>query len=199
MNQTLRQETVLVLNRCWQAIHVKSPAEAISMMYDDSATGLNIIGNDCMVPLRWNDWVNLPYDENASYIKTVNGSIKIPKVIVLSKFDKVPRKRPKFTTRNIWIRDNGTCQYTGKKLNPNEGNIDHVLPKSRGGVTSWTNCVLSHKDINAKKADKTPEESGLKLLRKPSAPKDMPVTFYIRNKHNIREWEIFLKDFTTNI
>jgi 5-methylcytosine-specific restriction endonuclease McrA len=196
MNQNLRQETVLVLNRCWQAIHVKSPTEALSMMYDDSATGLNIIGNDCMIPLRWSDWVNLPYDENASYIKTVNSSIKIPKVIVLSKFDKVPRKRPKFTTRNIWIRDNGTCQYTGKKLSPNEGNIDHVLPRSRGGVTSWTNCVLSHKDINAKKADKTPEESGLKLLRNPSAPKDLPVTFYIRNKHNIKEWEIFLKDFT---
>jgi 5-methylcytosine-specific restriction endonuclease McrA len=194
----LRNETVLVLNRCWQAINVKSPTEAISMMYDDSATALDIRGDDYMVPLKWEDWISLPYDEDSSYVNTVSLQVKIPKIIVLSKFDRVPKKRPKFTAKNIWLRDNGICQYSGKKLSPNEANIDHVLPKSRGGLTNWTNCVLTHKEINAKKADKTPEESGLKLLRKPVAPKELPVTFYIRNKHNIKEWDVFLKDFAKN-
>jgi 5-methylcytosine-specific restriction endonuclease McrA len=194
----LRNETVLVLNRCWQAINVKSPTEAISMMYDDSATALDIRGDDYMVPLKWEDWISLPHDEDSSYIHTVSFEVKIPKVIVLAKFDRVPKKRPKFTAKNIWLRDNGVCQYSGKKLSPNEANIDHVLPKSRGGLTNWTNCVLAHKEINAKKADKTPEESGLKLLRKPVAPKELPVTFYIRNKHNIKEWDVFLKDFARN-
>lgn len=191
---TIRQETVLVLNRCWQAINIKSPAEAISMMYDDSATGLDVRGEDNMVPLKWEDWISLPYDENSSYIKTVNLQIKIPKIIVLSNFDRVPYKRPKFTTKNLWIRDGGICQYTGKKLTPNNGNIDHIIPKSRGGKSIWTNCVLSHKEINAKKADRTPEESGLKLIRKPLAPKELPLSLYIKNKHNIKEWDIFLKD-----
>jgi 5-methylcytosine-specific restriction endonuclease McrA len=195
MNNNLRHETVLVLNRCWQAINVKSPIEAVSMMYDDSATAMDIRGDDYMVPLKWNDWVNLPYDDEALYINTINFQVKIPKVIVLAKFDRVPKKRPKFTSKNIWIRDNGICQYSGKKLSPNEANIDHVIPKSKGGVTSWTNCVLAHKDINSKKADRTLEESGLKLIRKPFAPKELPVTFYIRNKHNIKEWNVFLKDF----
>jgi 5-methylcytosine-specific restriction endonuclease McrA len=191
---TIRQETVLVLNRCWQAINIKSPAEAISMMYDDSATGLDIRGEDNMVPLKWEDWVSLPYDENSSYIKTVSLQIKIPKIIVLSNFDRVPFKRPKFTTKNLWIRDGGICQYTGKKLTPNNGNIDHIIPKSKGGKSIWTNCVLAHKEVNAKKADRTPEESGLKLIRKPLAPRDLPVSLYIKNKHNIKEWDIFLKD-----
>lgn len=199
MNSSIRQETVLVLNRCWQAINVKSPAEAISMMYDDSATALDIRGDDYMVPLRWDDWLKLPHDDEFSYIHTVNFEIRIPKIIVLSKFDRVPKKRPKFTAKNVWIRDNGVCQYTGKKLTPNEANIDHVLPKSRGGLTSWTNCVLAHKEVNAKKADRTPEESGLKLIRAPFAPKELPVTFYIRNKHNIKEWNVFLKDFVRDV
>ena len=189
----LKRETVLVLNRNWQAIHVKNATEALSMMYSDSATALDVRGQDHMVPLKWKDWVNLPVQEKDEYINTVRGKIKLPKVIVLCKYNQVPRKRPKFSARAIWERDNGTCQYTGKKLSNNEANIDHVLPRSRGGRTDWNNCVLTHKEINSQKADRTPEEAGLKLIRKPQAPKDLPSTFYIKNKHNIKEWEIFLK------
>ena len=78
----LNRTTVLVLNRNWQAIHVKCPAEALSMMYAETATGLDIVGEDNMVPYRWNDWVNLPHDESSDYISTVNQKIKIPKVVV---------------------------------------------------------------------------------------------------------------------
>jgi 5-methylcytosine-specific restriction endonuclease McrA len=178
----LKRETVLVLNRNWQAIHVKSPAEALAAMFCDDATGLDIQDTDNMIPYRWDQWINLPYDENASYVKTVRGDIKIPKIIILSKFDKVPQKRPKFSSKAVWRRDGGVCQYTGQKLTPNEGNIDHVIPRSKGGKTSWTNCVLVHKEVNAKKADKMPYEAGLQLIRQPQIPKSLPSTFYIRNK-----------------
>lgn len=188
----LNRSTVLVLNRNWQAIHVKSPAEALSMMYTDSATGLDILGEDQMIPYKWKDWINLPHDPESDYVKTVNGDIKIPKVIVLCKFNKVPMKRPKFSLSGIWIRDGGICQYTGKKLSKNEGNVDHVIPRSRGGKTDWSNCVLTHKEVNAQKANRTPEEAGLKLIKPPTIPRHMPTTFYIKNKHNIKEWELFL-------
>jgi 5-methylcytosine-specific restriction endonuclease McrA len=181
-----------VLNRNWQAIHVKSPAEALSMMYTDSATGLDILGEDQMVPYKWKDWINLSYDEQSEYVSTVNGQIKIPKVIVLCKFDKVPMKRPKFSLSAVWNRDEGICQYSGRKLSKNEGNVDHIIPRSRGGKTDWSNCVLTSREINAKKADKTPEEAGLKLIKPPIIPRYMPSTLYIKNKHNIKEWEIFL-------
>lgn len=194
----LTKDTVLVLNRGWQAIHVKTPADALSMMYSDVATGLDIRGEDNMVPLRWKDWIQLPIESNDDFIKTVRGNIKVPKVIVLCNFSRVPKKRPRFSSKNIWLRDGGVCQYTGKKLQPNEGNIDHVVPKSHGGSTTWTNCVLAHKDVNARKAGRTPEEAGLRLLRKPTSPKEMPVTYYIRNKHKIKEWDHFLKHFASN-
>lgn len=193
MNDKLRKETVLVLNRNWQAIHVKSPTEAITMMYAENATGLDIRGEDNMVPLKWMDWIQLPIEnENDDYIQTIRGNIKIPKVIVLCHYNLVPRKRPKFSAKAIWERDMGTCQYTGQKLIPNDANIDHVIPKSRGGKTDWSNCVLTHKDINAKKADRTPEEAGLRLIKRPQDPKELPSTFYIKNKHKVKEWELFL-------
>jgi 5-methylcytosine-specific restriction endonuclease McrA len=188
----LNRTTVLVLNRNWQAIHVKSPAEALSMMYTDTATGLDILGEDQMIPYKWKDWIKLPNDLESEYVKTINGDIKIPKIIVLCKFNKVPMKRPKFSLTGVWNRDNGICQYTGKKLSKNEGNVDHIMPRSRGGKTDWSNCVLAHKEINAQKANRTPEEAGLKLIKPPTIPRHMPTTFYIKNKHNIKEWEIFL-------
>ena len=195
----LKQETVLVLNRNWQAIHTKSPADAFIAMYQNTATALDIRGYDMMIPLKWDDWVNLPHDSKARYIKTLHGEIKIPTVIVLCSYDKVPMKRPKFTYSNIWLRDNGICQYTEKKLSKSEANIDHVVPKTKGGKTDWLNCVLCHKEVNSRKGPRTPEEAGLKLIRQPVIPRELPITFYIRNKHNIKEWNVFLKEFSRDV
>jgi 5-methylcytosine-specific restriction endonuclease McrA len=189
----LTSASVLILNRCWQAIHVKSAAEALSMMYVGNATGLDITGYDNMIPYKWENWVSLPFDEKSDYISTVRGQIKVPKVIVLCEYDKVPRRRPKFSSKAIWNRDEGICQYTGRKLTPNEANIDHILPRSKGGRTTWTNCVLSHKEVNHKKGNKTPEEAGLRLIRQPYEPRAVPTIFYINNHQNIPEWDIFLK------
>jgi 5-methylcytosine-specific restriction endonuclease McrA len=192
MSEKLSKNTVLVLNKNWQAVGIKNPADTFAMLMTDAATGLDIRGLDYMVPLRWSDWVKLPIEDDDDFVQTVNQKIKIPKVVILSRFDRVPKKRPRFSQKNIWIRDNFTCQYTGKKLRPGEGNIDHIVPRSKGGSTSWDNCVLACKQINAKKADATPEEAGLRLLRKPEPPKELPVFHYITNKHNVKEWEIFL-------
>ena len=189
----LHKEIVLVLNRNWQAIGVKTPADTFGMLMTDASTALYIEGNDIMTPMKWNDWSKLTVNDEDMFVNTVRGRVKIPKVIVLCKFDKVPKKRPRFSSKGLWFREKGICAYTGKKLTPNEGNIDHIVPKSRGGKTSWLNCVLAHKEVNSRKGDRTPEEAGLKLLIKPTAPKELPVTAYIRNKHNIKEWELFLK------
>lgn len=192
MSEKLNRNTVLVLNKNWQAIGIKSPADTFAMLMTDAATGLDIQGKDHMVPLRWKDWLLLPIGQEDEFVQTINQRIKIPKVIILSKFDKVPKKRPRLSQKNIWIRDNYTCQYTGRKLKPGEGNIDHVVPKSRGGATSWNNCVLACKQVNAKKANLMPEEIGLTLLKKPESPKELPITQYIVNKHSIKEWDFFL-------
>ena len=184
--------TVLVLNKNWQAINIKTPAEALSMMFAGTATGLNIVSKDHIQPLQWKEWAELTVSSDEECLHTINKKIKIPRVILLCHFNQVPKRRPKFTAKNLWERDKGTCQYTGKKLSPKEGNIDHVIPKSRGGKTCWTNCVISHKDINSKKADKTPKEAGLSLIKTPCEPTALPTTLYIRNINNIVEWTLFL-------
>lgn len=193
MSSFLYKDIVLVLNRNWQAIGVKTPADTIGMLMTDAATALYIDDESVMVPIKWIDWVKLPINEKDLTIKTVKGPIKVPKVIVLCKFGKVPKKRPRFSSKNIWIREQGKCAYTGKKLNPEEGNIDHLIPKSRGGRTDWLNCVLACKDINSKKGNLTPEEAGLKLLINPSIPEEKPSYYYIKNRYNIKEWSYFLK------
>jgi 5-methylcytosine-specific restriction endonuclease McrA len=193
MNDVLNKMTVLVLNRNWQAIHVKTPAQAFCMMATDAATALDIHDSGAMCPAKWADWLSLPIREEDNAVRTVHGAVRVPTVIVLANYARVPKRRPKFSAKNIWRRDGAVCQYTGRKLAPHEGNIDHVVPRSRGGKTAWENCVLAHREINSRKADRLPEEAGLRLRRKPSAPRELPATVLIRNAHRVRDWELFLK------
>jgi hypothetical protein len=185
------KHSVLILNKHWIPINTTTPKHCFSLVYSDNAKAV-LVQEDTILPLDWYQWINIEPRKDDKTVKIVNGCVKIPNVIVLNHYDKIPRQVVKFTQRNIWERDNATCQYTGKKLTRLTGNIDHVIPKSQGGKTCWENCVLAHKKINAIKADITPEQAGLKLLKKPLSPKIMPVSFYIRNSEYIKDWDIFL-------
>lgn len=192
MNDILNKTTVLVLNRNWQAINVRTPAEAFCQMATDAATGLDI-DSDAMAPVRWTDWLKLPVRDRDHAVATPRGKIRVPTVIVLTRFDKVPRRRPGLSARAIWARDGGICQYTGRHLKPGEGNIDHVVPRARGGPMSWENCVLSHRQVNSRKGNRLPSEAGLQLIRQPVAPKEVPVTMLIKNHHGVSDWHHFLR------
>jgi 5-methylcytosine-specific restriction endonuclease McrA len=187
----LHHPTVLVLNRHWQAIDVKTPADAFGMMATGQATALDM-ADGAMQPTPWSDWLALPVREGDGVARTVRGAVRVPTVIVLRRYDRVPLRRPRFGLRGLWQRDGGVCQYTGRPLRPGEGNIDHVVPLSRGGSTTWENCVLSHTVVNHRKAARTPEEAGLRLLRPPRPPRMVPVTALIRNTHAVPDWEPFL-------
>jgi 5-methylcytosine-specific restriction endonuclease McrA len=191
MSDVLNKASVLVLNRNWQAIHVRTPAEAFCQMATDVASGLDIDG-DKMVPVKWADWLRLPIRAHDLAVGTPRGPVRTPTVIVLGTYAKVPKRRPALSPKTIWQRDGGHCQYTGRPLEPHEANIDHVIPRSRGGATAWDNCVLADKRVNSRKADKLPGEAGLRLLRAPKAPPELPVTLLIRNHHQIGDWDKFL-------
>ncbi len=193
MSDILNKATVLVLNRNWQAIHIRTPQDALCQMATGVATGLEINGEDQIRPVRWVEWLTLPIREQDQVVGTVRGGIRVPTVIVLARFGKVPMRRPKLCARTIRERDGNRCQYTGVLLRPEEGNIDHVLPRSRGGGDAWENCVWSSKAVNSKKGNRLPHEAGLKLLRPPAAVREMPVTALLRNPHDIPEWKLFLR------
>ena len=207
MSNILTKATVLVLNRNWQAINVRTPQEAFCMMATNVATGLEIefelepdsrrnppsaLRTRNIRPVTWEEWITLPIREQDEAVRTARGRIRVPTVIVAANYAKVPKKRPKLCARTIRERDGNRCQYTGRVLRPDEGSLDHVVPRSRGGKDAWENLVWSAKEVNQKKADRLPHEAGLKLLSVPRAPKELPVSSLIRNTADVEDWKLFL-------
>jgi 5-methylcytosine-specific restriction endonuclease McrA len=192
MSDILNKTTVLVLNRNWQAINVRTPADAFCQMATSVATALEIIGRDHIRPVSWEEWITLPIRPQDEAVGTARGPIRVPTVIVACNFARVPMKRPKLSAHNIRERDGNRCQYTGTLLRPEEGSIDHVLPRSRGGQDTWENCVWASKEVNTRKGSRLPHEAGLKLLRKPQPIAPMPATAFIRNHSGIEDWALFL-------
>lgn len=199
MSDILNKSIVLVLNRNWQAINIRTPADAFCQLATNAATALDIeLGNDAnahaLHPVTWDEWITLPIRAGDHCVRTARGAVRVPTVIVAVNFAKVPKKRPKLNAHNIRLRDGNRCQYTGRVLRPDEGSLDHVVPRSRGGADTWENLVWSAKDVNQRKADRLPHEAGLTLLSVPRAPKELPVSAMIRNAHGVAEWKLFLNE-----
>jgi 5-methylcytosine-specific restriction endonuclease McrA len=194
MSEILNKTIVLVLNRNWQAINIRTPQDAFCQMATNVATGLDIAGENHIRPVTWEEWITLPIREGDHAVHTARRAIRVPIVIVAVNFAKVPKRRPKLSARTIRERDGNRCQYTGRLLHPDEGSLDHVVPRSRGGADTWENLVWSAKDVNQRKADRLPHEAGLKLLTVPRAPKELPVTVLLRNPHGLAEWKLFLNE-----
>ena len=199
MSDILNKNIVLVLNRNWQAINIRTPADAFCQMATNAATALDIeLGDDARAeglrPVKWHEWITLPIRDGDNAVRTAHSIIRVPTVIVAVNFARVPKKRPKLNARNIRERDGNRCQYTGRLLRPDEGSLDHVVPRSRGGRDAWENLVWSAKEVNQRKADRLPHEAGLRLLSTPRAPKELPATAFIRNAHGVEEWKLFLKE-----
>src|SRR5580704_10917101 len=197
MSDILNKTIVLVLNRNWQAINIRTPQDAFCQMATNAATALDIeLGEgaraEALRPVTWDEWITLPIRPQDNAVRTARGAIRVPTVIVAVNFAKVPKKRPKLCSKAIRERDGNRCQYTGKLLQPDEGSLDHVLPRSRGGADTWENLVWSSKDVNTRKGNRLPHEAGLKLLSVPCAPKELPVTALLRNAHGVTEWKLFL-------
>jgi 5-methylcytosine-specific restriction endonuclease McrA len=208
MSDILNKTIVLVLNRNWQAINIRTPQDAFCMLATNVATALDIEIEDAselrtphsefrasaVRPVTWEEWITLPVRGGDYAVRTARGAIRVPTVIVAVNFAKVPKKRPKLCSKTIRERDGNRCQYTGKLLKPDEGSLDHVLPRSRGGADTWENLVWSSKDVNTRKGNRLPHEAGLKLLSVPRAPKELPVSALIRNAHGVAEWKLFLNE-----
>ena len=199
MSEILNKNIVLVLNRNWQAINIRTPQDAFCQMATNAATALDIELSDgalapALRPVTWSEWIALPVRADDNFVRTTRGVVRVPTVIVAVNYAKVPKKRPKLSAKNIRERDGNRCQYTGRLLHPDEGSLDHVVPRSRGGADSWENLVWSAKEVNQRKADRLPHEAGLKLLSVPRAPKELPVSVMIRNPHGVAEWKLFLNE-----
>ena len=126
------------------------------------------------------------------WIHTVRFQIAVPRIIRLLGYDKLPRQDVKFNRRNIYARDGNKCQYCGRKMPTTELSLDHVVPKSQGGKSSWTNIVCCCVKCNVKKGGRTPEQAHMHLITKPIKPRRSPVINIRLADERYQSWKQFL-------
>jgi 5-methylcytosine-specific restriction endonuclease McrA len=187
---------VLVLNRLWQAVNLCSVRRALALLFEGHA---QVVANTDSGEFKtydfqqWRDFsTRNPSESNDDVVRTVALRIRVPRVILLLFFDRLPRKEVKFTRHNIFERDRNTCQYCGRIFERRDLNLDHVIPRDRGGPTTWENIVCSCIPCNTRKANKTPAEAGMRLVRKPKRPKWRPFVQVSFGAPMHESWKHFL-------
>lgn len=161
---------VLVLNRNFYAIHITRWQRALALLYLDHA---RVVDEDYRT-YNFSDWQavsELVEKEPSGFIHTPKFRIAMPEVIQLKNYDHVPVSEIKFTRKNIYEHYHFICCYCGKKFATCDLNLEHIVPRSRGGASTWNNVVTSCIPCNIRKGDHTPEEAGMKLCVLPSKPK----------------------------
>ena len=123
-------------------------------------------------------------------IATSTGYYDLPSVLVLNEYARIPYKTASLTRNNVFKRDHYKCQYCGETLCKEVETLDHVIPRCRGGRHEWTNVVACCKFCNAKKADRTPEEAKMPLIKPPIAPTKNSLIFSLggRSRETWGKW-----------
>jgi 5-methylcytosine-specific restriction endonuclease McrA len=183
------QRPTLVLNRNWQPVNVASVARALVLVWNESA---KVVDPSDYQTYEWEDWASMTPVDDQPFIQAVSQRICVPEVITLTRFSKLPSATVPFSRRNLFKRDRYTCQYCNKRPRQDELTIDHVVPRSHGGGSTWENCVLACIDCNHRKADRTPKQANLKLKKDPARPKWNPV--YSRYETRYESWAKFISD-----
>jgi 5-methylcytosine-specific restriction endonuclease McrA len=181
----------LVLNRNWHPIHVTTVVRALVMLWNDSA---KVVDPEEYRLYSWEDWMTLAPREGGPCIRTARARLRIPEIVALQHYDRVPLAVVAFSRRNVAKRDHYTCQYCGMQPGVEALTIDHVLPRSQGGQSSWTNCVAACSDCNARKSNRTPEQAGMRLKKSPGRPDWKPLYALHGPGHGppVESWKQFL-------
>lgn len=140
------QSPVLVLNATYEPVNVCGARRALILILKGAA---------------------LAEEESAKEIRSASLVVRVPSVIRLLEYHRIPYQTRVLSRRNILIRDHYTCQYCAGTFPAAELTLDHVLPRSQGGKSAWENLVACCYACNNRKGDRTPEQAGMKLLRAP--------------------------------
>jgi 5-methylcytosine-specific restriction endonuclease McrA len=184
----------LVLNRNWQPVGVATVARALVKVFSENA---RVVDPENYQTYAWDDWAELSPTDDELAIRTSQLLLRVPEVISLMHYDRVPVNAVTFSRRNVFKRDRFTCQYCGCQPGNGELTIDHVVPRARGGTSSWTNCVLACVDCNTRKADRSPQQVGMLLRQQPIRPKWRPL--YATHGQRIDSWSKFVSEAYWNV
>ncbi len=179
---------VLVLNRHYQPVRVTPARRALLLLFGGSARALD----HKFDAYDFSTWMSTPPRHGDETIGTTSGPLRVPRVLLLHRYGRVPMTTLRLSRRNVYLRDDHTCQYCGRKPPVKDLNLDHVKPRSQGGTSSWENLVTSCRRCNFRKGGFTPEGAGMHLLREPTRPNwTLAVALSAAPRH-FAEWEPFL-------
>ncbi|MEK6765329.1 MAG: HNH endonuclease [Planctomycetota bacterium] len=194
------ESSVLVLNKFFAAVHIVNAKRAFTLLFKESAEVVSI-DNGQYNSYNFTSWVdvsafkaNCEFRDEDQYesIRTFSIEIRVPKIIRLVVYDKLPKTRVKFNRKNIFARDKNICQYCGKRFPTSELSLDHIVPRTQGGKSNWKNIVCACTDCNKHKGGRRPAEAGMKLIRKPVQPSHCPIIQLKLGSNKYQSWKQFL-------
>ena len=187
------QQPTLVLNRHWQPVNVATVARALALVWNDTPTSsIRAFPDVCLERLGA---ANAGRGRGLYPIGARR--LRVPEVVTLTTYDRLPATAVAFSRRNIFKRDHYTCQYLRVQPGSEELTIDHVVPRSHGGQSTWENCVLACIRCNMRKADRTPEQAAMHLKHRPIRPHWQPA--YAHRARRIESWSRFVSEAYWNI
>jgi len=191
--QSVLDTPVLVLNRLWQAVNTCSARRAFTLLYQGHAQAVSTDAGQGFLTHDFESWRDFSRGSpETGMVKTISMQVKIPRIIVLLFFERQPKKEVKFTRHNVFERDKNTCQYCGGIFDRVNLNLDHILPRDRGGQTTWENIVCSCIPCNTRKGNRLPHEARMQLVRKPKRPKWRPFINISLSNSPHESWKHFL-------
>jgi len=192
--------SVLVLNKLFMAIHIISVRRAFTLLCKDLAEVVSQEDGQFST-YDFETWREVSEfrakhfrQEDDDWVRTARSEIQVPRVIRLLSYEKLPKQTVKFNRRNIFARDHNQCQYCGKKYPTTELSLDHIVPRSQGGRSTWENIVCSCITCNVKKGGRTPKQAHMTLVRKPEKPKRSPLLNLKLTLSKYQSWKTFLEN-----
>jgi 5-methylcytosine-specific restriction endonuclease McrA len=189
--------SVLVLNRFYMAIRVINVRRALSLLYRGGAEVI-AIEDEQYVNYDFDSWCEvsqlhcLDKQPDEDYLRTPHFELQVPRIIRLTRYERVPKTVVRFNRKNLFARDQHRCQYCGQHRPVSQLSLDHVVPRSLGGKTNWENIVCCCITCNSRKGGRTPIEAGMKLLNKPVRPAANPALASPLKDPRYECWKSFL-------
>ncbi len=189
--------SVLVLNRLYLAIHIVNVRRAFCLLFRELAEVVHLeegqFANYSFQSWREISELRADYKQpHEDWIHGVGFEIQVPRVIRLLCFDRLPKQQLHLNRRNILARDEHTCQYCGRHHPTHQLSLDHVIPRSLGGETTWENVVCACLSCNIRKGGRTPHEARMKLVRRPFRPHRNPLLALKLNNPKYESWRTWL-------
>ena len=174
------QSSVLVLNRFYMAVRVVTVKRALTLLYRDCSEVITL-ESDQYTSYDFASWQEVSQlaaaekQPGEDYLQAVGFELLVPRIIRLTRFDRLPIQTVRFNRKNVFARDSHTCQYCGQEKPTSQLSLDHVVPRSHGGQTTWENIVCCCLRCNSRKGGRTPQQARMQLLTTPVKPRVNPI------------------------